>query len=109
MIMHIIQQKFKSALKAASDVVKSNGKGRVVAVFQPHRYSRLDNLWNDFVNSFNNADSIYMCDVYSAGEKAIENINSERLSKELKNKNVKYIPGSMEKIADLLCKRNKTG
>ena len=97
----------QSTLKAASDVVKSNNKGKVVAIFQPHRYSRLDNLWNDFLNSFNDADSIYVCDVYSAGEKAIENINSERLTRELKNRNVQYLPGSMEKVADIITKQLK--
>ena len=65
----------QATLKAAKEVVSSNGKGRVLAIFQPHRYSRLANLWHDFIVSFNDADILYLCDIYSAGEKSIENVH----------------------------------
>lgn len=41
---------------------------RVVAVFQPHRYSRMRHLWRDFLNAFDFADELWVTDVYSAGE-----------------------------------------
>ena len=93
----------QATLKAAKEVVSSNGKGRVIAVFQPHRYSRLSNLWQDFTTSFADADFLYICDVYPAGEKPLENINSKRLSDEIKSENVKYIEGNLEKIANAVC------
>jgi len=93
----------QATLKAAKEVINSADKGRVVAIFQPHRYTRLQNFWNEFVNSFNNADLVYVCDVYSAGDKPIDNINSERLSKEIKNANVTYVPGPIERVADVIC------
>jgi len=89
-------------LKAAKNVVESNEKGRVVAIFQPHRYSRLASLWNDFIKSFKDADIIYVCDVYSAGESPIENISSEKFCQEISHNNVHYIPGSVEEVADFI-------
>ncbi len=89
-------------LKAAKNVVESNEKGRVVAIFQPHRYSRLASLWNDFIKSFKDADIIYVCDVYSAGESPIENISSEKFCQEIPHNNVHYIPGSVEEVADFI-------
>lgn len=46
-------------------------KGRVIAVHQPHRYSRLSNLFDDFCTCFNEADVVGIADVYSAGEDPI--------------------------------------
>ncbi|PZO67810.1 MAG: UDP-N-acetylmuramate--L-alanine ligase [Paracoccus denitrificans] len=46
-------------------------KGRVIAIHQPHRYSRLSNLFDDFCTCFNEADVVGIADVYSAGEDAI--------------------------------------
>ena len=43
---------------------------RVVAVFQPHRFSRMRHLWRDFVGAFDGADLLYVTDIYSAGEAA---------------------------------------
>lgn len=91
-----------ATLKASSDAVKSAGKGRVVAVFQPHRYSRLSALWNEFLKCFNNADVLYVTDVYSAGENIIQEISSKRFAEEVSHPYVSYIPGSIEHVADLV-------
>lgn len=56
---------------------------RVVAVFQPHRYSRTYELFNEFVTAFYDADLLVLTDVYPAGEKLIEGATSERLAQEL--------------------------
>lgn len=97
----------KATLNSAKDVVKATGKGRVVAIFQPHRYSRLSGLWNDFLNSFKDADVLYICDVYPAGEKPLENISTERLCKELVHPNVHYIEGPVEQIPEKVCSQIK--
>jgi UDP-N-acetylmuramate--alanine ligase len=68
----------KATLLNARNFV-SNTSGRVIAVFQPHRYSRLQSLMQEFAASFENADILYVTEVYSAGEKAIEDIDSEKL------------------------------
>ena len=52
---------------------------RVIAAFQPHRYSRTRDQWDEFPVAFHDADSLVMCDVFAAGEKPIEGISSEAL------------------------------
>ena len=52
---------------------------RIVAVFQPHRYSRTRDLFDDFALSFNQTDLLFVSDIYAAGEKPIEGISSEAL------------------------------
>lgn len=51
-------------------------QGRLLAVFQPHRYSRLQALWDDFANSFTDADAVVVLDVFSAGEAPIEGVSA---------------------------------
>ncbi|MDD2365574.1 MAG: UDP-N-acetylmuramate--L-alanine ligase [Desulfuromonadaceae bacterium] len=67
---------------------------RIVAAFQPHRYSRTHELFNEFVTAFYDADVLILTDVYSAGEKPIEGASSERLAEEIirhGQKDVTYI------------------
>jgi UDP-N-acetylmuramate--alanine ligase len=63
----------KAALQAKGD------KGRIIAVMEPHRYTRLANMFNDFCKTFNDADSVIVSDVYPAGEKPIEGANRDAL------------------------------
>ncbi len=86
----------EATLATARDVVKATGS-RVIAVFQPHRYSRLSNLFNDFVSCFEDADELYIMDVYSAGEMVIEGYNAssliEAISKKYPDFKVSYMEG----------------
>ena len=52
---------------------------RIVVVFQPHRYSRVATLFDDFTRAFYEADSLLVLPIYSAGEAPIENIDGESL------------------------------
>lgn len=54
-------------------------KGKIVAVVQPHRYTRVHHLFEDFVTCMKEADEVYIADVYGAGEKPIEGINASSL------------------------------
>ena len=58
--------------------------GRVIAVVQPHRYSRLHDLMGEFQLAFNNADIVYVAPVYAAGEAPIEGVSAEALAEGLK-------------------------
>ena len=58
---------------------RSAARGRVVAVVQPHRYSRLMDLFDDFCTCFNDADTVIVADVHAAGEAPIEGINRDAL------------------------------
>jgi len=55
------------------------GTGRVIAVMQPHRYSRLGSLKNEFATCFVDADTVLISDVYAAGEAPIQGVNRDML------------------------------
>ena len=77
---------------------------RLVIIFQPHRYSRTKYLMESFFSSFNDADQLLLLDIYSAGEKAEEGIDSQRIAegvKEFGHKNVEYIGGTESVIPHL--------
>ena len=80
-----------SALSAARFLAPES---KIIAIFQPHRYSRLKDLFDDFCSCFNKADHVFLLDVYAAGEKSIKKFESSNLEKGLANyghKNVLYI------------------
>lgn len=60
-----------AVLKAARQAVSNTPGARVIAIHQPHRYSRLSNLFEDFCTCFNEADVVAIADVYAAGEDPI--------------------------------------
>jgi UDP-N-acetylmuramate--alanine ligase len=65
-----------AVLKAARQVTE----GRVIAVVQPHRYTRLRDLMNEFSTAFSDADSVIVADVYPAGEPPIEGVDKHALT-----------------------------
>ena len=78
----------KNTLKAAR--LLCNGK--LIVVFEPHRYSRIIDLYDEFINSFFDADILFVTKIYSAGEKQITDINEKIIAKSIKkmgHKNVK--------------------
>jgi UDP-N-acetylmuramate--alanine ligase len=64
-----------AVLKAA----RESTKGQVIAIVQPHRFTRLSALFNDFCTCFNDADSVIVADVYAAGELPIEGASRDAL------------------------------
>jgi UDP-N-acetylmuramate--alanine ligase len=71
-----------AVLRAARKV----GKGRVIAVVQPHRYTRLANLFDEFCRCFNDADAVVVAPVYAAGEQPIPGANHETLAEGLRDR-----------------------
>lgn len=69
-----------SKIKAALHAARTGSRRRVVAVFQPHRYSRTRFLFNEFTGAFNDADVLVITDIYSAGEPPVVGIRSEILA-----------------------------
>lgn len=89
-----------ATLKAA----KETKPGRLICVFQPHRYSRTQLLHDEFGRAFASADLLVLTDVYAAGEKPIEGINGETILREVRcqsGQDVVYLP-DREKIARYL-------
>ncbi|MGO4564119.1 UDP-N-acetylmuramate--L-alanine ligase [Rhizobium sp. 2YAF20] len=70
----------KAVLRAAREACS----GRIIAVHQPHRFTRLSSLFEEFATCFNDADSILLAPVYSAGEEPIEGVDSEALVSRIK-------------------------
>ncbi|WP_435202834.1 UDP-N-acetylmuramate--L-alanine ligase [Qipengyuania sp. 902] len=71
----------KAVLGAARE---SAGRGRVIAVVQPHRYTRLNDLMDEFQTCFNEADLVYVTPVYAAGEDPIPGVDAQALVDGLK-------------------------
>jgi UDP-N-acetylmuramate--alanine ligase len=71
-------------------------KRRLLVLFQPHRYTRTKNLFEEFGKSFSDADIVKVLDIYPAGEKPIEWVSSDLILKSLKNNKC-----SAEKFSDL--------
>lgn len=94
-------------IKAVLDAASSKfGKENIVAVFQPHRYTRLQSLWEEFKGAFSNAGRVIVTDVYSASEDPIVGISGENFAKEL---GVEYFGGSIEEVAKNLSQTLKKG
>ena len=97
----------KAVLKAARD----SAKGRVIAIVQPHRFTRLASLFDEFASCFNDADTVIVAPVYTAGEDPIEGVTSETLVSRIKtaaHRDARYINGSQE-IAPLIADIAKPG
>jgi UDP-N-acetylmuramate--alanine ligase len=67
-------------IRATLEAARGCGYKRLLVLFQPHRYSRTQFLWEDFRSSFNQADILVMTEIYAAGEAPIEGVNGEILS-----------------------------
>lgn len=73
---------------------------KLIALFQPHRFTRTAYCWADFLTCFAEADQVFLTDIYSAGEAQIEDITSERLAREMQHPSCVYCPD--ENILPLL-------
>ena len=99
-------------IKATLSSSKSFKNRNVIAVFQPHRYTRLQNLWNEFMTSFSDVDRIVVTDVYAASETPIEGVNSLAFTQELREKidiPCEYMEGDMQEVAQNLFPTLKPG
>lgn len=72
-------------IKATLAAAKNTGRKRVVAAFQPHRYSRTYHLRNEFSQAFAAVDSLYLTDIYGAGEKPLVEMDGAKFFELVKN------------------------
>ncbi|HEY5721374.1 MAG TPA: UDP-N-acetylmuramate--L-alanine ligase [Allosphingosinicella sp.] len=73
-------------IKAVLAAAREGAQGRVIAVVQPHRFTRLRDLMDDFQGAFNDADIVYVAPVYPAGEEPIEGVDAAALVDGLKQR-----------------------
>lgn len=70
-------------IRATLAALKNLGR-RIVVIFQPHRYSRTELLWDDFGQSFANADQVFFTEIYPAGEAPIEGVSTDLICQAVK-------------------------
>jgi UDP-N-acetylmuramate--alanine ligase len=71
-------------IRATLSAIRQMWKGRIVVIFQPHRYTRTKALMEEFVTSFNEADVLIVTEIYAASEEAIEGVNGHALSERIR-------------------------
>ncbi|HEY2457399.1 MAG TPA: cyanophycin synthetase, partial [Candidatus Acidoferrum sp.] len=98
-------------IRATLEAARGCKFNRLLVLFQPHRYSRTQHLWDDFCKAFNQADVLALLDIYAASEAPIPGITSEALAKgiqEAGHKNVHYYR-SMQDAIEFLLQEAKPG
>jgi UDP-N-acetylmuramate--alanine ligase len=73
-------------IRAVLSAAREGAEGRVIAVVQPHRYSRLSDLMDEFQGAFNDADIVYVAPVYAAGEEPLDGVDAAALAEGLKQR-----------------------
>ncbi|UVO54470.1 UDP-N-acetylmuramate--L-alanine ligase [Sphingomonas sp. SUN039] len=71
-------------IRAVLSAAREGAENRVIAVVQPHRYSRLGGLMDEFAQAFNDADQVLVAPVYAAGETPVEGVSAEALVERLR-------------------------
>ncbi|WP_067734150.1 UDP-N-acetylmuramate--L-alanine ligase [Novosphingobium naphthalenivorans] len=98
-------------IRAVLAAAREGVKGRVIAVVQPHRYTRLHDHMDDFAGAFNDADMVFAAPVYAAGEQPIEGIDSEHMVAGIKargHRSAQVIAGP-DALADALAQTVQPG
>jgi len=91
-------------IRATLQAARECGYGRVLVLFQPHRYTRTRDLMEDFACAFGDADAVQVLDIYAASEQPIEGITGETLAAAIQAKNrgrVRYAASMAEAVERL--------
>jgi UDP-N-acetylmuramate--alanine ligase len=92
-------------IRATLDAARVSKFNRLLILFQPHRFSRTQHLWDEFCRAFNQADVLVLTDIYAASEAPIPGVTSETLAaaiREAGHKNVHYLRSMQDSIEFLL-------
>ncbi len=98
-------------IKATLAAVRRMTKGRIIVAFQPHRYTRTKALMDEFITSFNEADTLIVTEIYAASEEKIEGITGALLAEKIRasgHKNVMFA-STKEDAADKILELAKNG
>lgn len=88
--------------------IREGESGRIIVLFQPHRYSRTKDLFSEFLTCFTSADQVYVGAIYSAGEEQIEGITGEALALAMNHDDTRYC-GDFSVLLDRLLGELKSG
>ena len=98
-------------IKAVLQAARNGWQGRLIAVFQPHRYTRTKLLYQEFMQAFDAVDLLLMNTIYAASEDPIEGVSAEKLARDIaeaKGKEVLFF-AEKEEIVDYLAANFATG
>jgi UDP-N-acetylmuramate--alanine ligase len=98
-------------IRATLQAARECGYGRVLVLFQPHRYTRTRDLMEDFAGAFGDADAVQVVDIYAASEQPIEGVTGEALAEAIREKGggrVMYA-GSMAEAVERLAADARPG
>lgn len=98
-------------IKAVLSAAKDGWKRRIVAVFQPHRYSRTQDLFDEFTSAFNDSDKLILTDIYPAGESKIKGVSGKKLYEAIKkhgHKDISYV-SDLDKVGQYLVENTVDG
>jgi UDP-N-acetylmuramate--alanine ligase len=85
--------------------------GRIVAAFQPHRYTRTRDVWDEFIPAFNDADVLIVSEVYAAGEDKIPGVEAARLVEAIRahgNRDARFV-ADLDGVLDALAEEVRPG
>ena len=87
------------------------GSRRTVVLFQPHRYTRTQHLWDEFCRAFNQADVLLLADIYPAGEEAIAGVTAQDLVAAIGTRGHRQVSyaGDLRSACDRLCAEVREG
>ena len=92
-------------IRAVMEAARLRGPRRILAIFQPHRYTRTKFLMDDFAACFDGCERVYVLDIYPASEPPIPGVTSERLverMRELGLERARYAPSEKAVIQEVL-------
>jgi UDP-N-acetylmuramate--alanine ligase len=98
-------------IRATLEAARGCGYGRLQVLFQPHRYTRTQLLWDDFCRAFNHADVLVLTDIYAASESPIPGITAAALAEAIRaagHKNVVHC-GTLQESIDYLLREARAG
>jgi UDP-N-acetylmuramate--alanine ligase len=98
-------------IRATLEAARGCKFNRLLVLFQPHRYSRTQHLWDDFCRAFNQADLLVLTDVYAASEAPIAGVTSEALARAIREAGHKSVFhfGSMQEAIESLLREARPG
>jgi len=98
-------------IRAVLAAAREGVRGRVLAVVQPHRYTRLRDLMEEFQTAFNDADAVYVTPVYAAGEAPLDGVDAQALVTGLKARGHRdaHVVDGADDLADVLAHTARPG
>jgi UDP-N-acetylmuramate--alanine ligase len=99
-------------IRATLAAAKAGFDGRIVAVFQPHRYTRTLHLRDEFATAFNQADVLIVLDIYAAGEAPLAGVSAADLAERIRahgHRHVTYLGSDREQVLAHLCEITRPG